>query len=67
MSDQTRTVQRLALRLEEAAESLGMSVEFFNEHVRPEVRLVRRGRVIAVPVTELSRWLDENAAYALEL
>jgi hypothetical protein len=58
---------KLALRLADAAAALDVSVEFFNANVRPEVRLVRRGRVKLVPVSELQRWLDENAAYAVEL
>lgn len=56
----------LALKLEDAAAALSMSVEFFNGHVRPEVRVVRIGRTKRVPVSELQRWLDDNAAYAVE-
>lgn len=62
-----RTQSRvLALRLEEAAAALSMSVEAFNEHVRPEVRVVSCGRMRLVAIAELERWLDENAAYAIE-
>jgi excisionase family DNA binding protein len=57
---------RLAYRLEEAAEVLAVSVEFLNEHVRPHVRVVRRGRVLLFPRSELERWLEENAALAIE-
>ena len=56
---------RLAVELTEAAAALGCSVKVFNEHVRHELRLVRRGRRVLVPVRELERWLDENAALAL--
>jgi hypothetical protein len=59
-------VPALALRLEDAAAALGVSLDFFNENVRPEVRVVRRGRLRLVPVAELERWLSENAAYAVE-
>ena len=57
---------RLALELTEAAAALGCSVKFFNGHVRHELRLVRRGRRVLVPVRELERWLAESAALTLE-
>lgn len=31
-----------------------------------ELRIVRRGRRRLIPVRELERWLDENAALAVE-
>jgi excisionase family DNA binding protein len=57
---------RLALELMEAAAALGVSKKFFDEHVRHELRLVRRGRKVLVPVRELERWLAENEALTLE-
>lgn len=66
MSDATLCcAPRLALRIEEAAASIGVSDDFFREHVSPELAWVRRGRVRIVPVTELQRWLDENAERVL--
>jgi hypothetical protein len=53
-------VPRLALRKTEAAQALGMSVDFFEDHVLHELRIVRRGRLILVPIRELERWLSEN-------
>jgi hypothetical protein len=53
-------VPRLALRKTEAAQALGMSVDFFENHVLHELRIVRRGRLILVPIRELERWLGEN-------
>lgn len=44
---------------------LGVSRDFFDEHVKPELRIVRRGRLLLVPVRELERWIDENAARTL--
>lgn len=44
---------------------LGVSKKFFDEHVRPELRLVRRGRKVLVPIRELERWLEANAAVTL--
>ena len=54
-------VPRLALSKAEAAEALGVSVDFFEEHVMPEIRIVRRGRRRLIPTAELVRWLDGNA------
>lgn len=48
---------RLALNKSEASESLGVSVDFFDEYVGPEVRSVRRGRRQLYPVGELVYWL----------
>ena len=62
----TRGVPRLALSPDEAAEALGVSRDYFDEHVAPELRIVRRGRRKLVAVRELERWLDEAAARALE-
>jgi hypothetical protein len=59
-------VPRLALSRAEAAQSLGVSIDYLDEHVLPEVRVVRRGRRKIIPVYELERWLRTNAALALE-
>jgi hypothetical protein len=60
-------VPRVALTVPgEAAAALGCSADFFDEHVRPELRLVRRGRRVFVAVAELERWLERNAARTLE-
>jgi excisionase family DNA binding protein len=61
-----REVPRFSLTRLEAATSLGVSVDFFEEHVQPELRLVRRGRLVLVPVQELERWVERNAALTVE-
>jgi hypothetical protein len=58
--------QRLALSRAEAAQSLGVSIDYLDEHVLPDLRIVRRGRRKLIPVYELERWLRTNAALALE-
>jgi excisionase family DNA binding protein len=58
-------IQRLAYSIEEAAEAIGVSGDFFREHVAPDLRIVRVGRRRLVPVRELERWLDDTAARAL--
>jgi hypothetical protein len=55
----------LALRPDAAAAALGVSRDFFDKHVLPELRVVRRGRRRLVPVRELERWLDAAAERAL--
>jgi excisionase family DNA binding protein len=56
----------LALSKAEAAECLGVSVDFLEQHVMADLRIVRRGRRRLIPVAELERWLDRNAARTLE-
>jgi excisionase family DNA binding protein len=50
---------------DEAAASIGVGRTFFYEQVLPELRVVRRGRKRLIPVKELERWLDRNAATVL--
>jgi excisionase family DNA binding protein len=57
-------VRRLAVSKREAAAALGVSVDFFEEQIAHELRMVRRGRRRLVPVRELERWLDKHADYA---
>jgi hypothetical protein len=64
MSDQVAPIPRLALSREEAAAALGMSLNSFERHVQPTIRLVRLGRMRLVPGSELERWLGENASRA---
>lgn len=60
------TQNRLALRPEEAARSLGVSRSFFFAEILPELRVVRRGRLRLVPVRSLEDWLERNAARTVE-
>jgi hypothetical protein len=57
---------RLALTAMEAPEALGVSHDFFREHIAGDLRWVRRGRKKLVAVSELQRWLDENSARVFE-
>jgi excisionase family DNA binding protein len=56
---------RLAFSKAEASAALGVSVDFFEQHVMPELRIVRRGRRRLIPLAELERWLAENASMVL--
>jgi len=62
----TRTVPRLALTKPEAAAALGCSIDTLERHVLPELRVVRRGRLVLIPVAEIERWLERSAALTLE-
>ncbi len=55
----------MTLSPQEAADALGVSRDYFDAHVKPELRVIRRGRLVLVPVRELERWVDENAAQVL--
>jgi excisionase family DNA binding protein len=57
---------RLALTKREAAAALGVSIDSFERHVQPELRVVRRGRLRLFALTEIERWLRENGAKTIE-
>lgn len=63
MGESSRTHARGALLLTKAAaaESLSMSIDSFERYVLPAVRVVRRGRLVLVPVAELERWIEAEA------
>ena len=52
---------RLALSVEEAAATVGISRDSFERYVLGADRVVRAGQRIIVPVTELERSLARNA------
>jgi hypothetical protein len=54
-------VPRLALSATEAPDALGVGWDYFKAHIASELRWVRRGSKKLVAVTEIQRWLDENA------
>ncbi len=54
---------RATLRPAEAAAYLSVSRDTFDGRILPDLRVVRlSARCIIVPIAELDRWLDENAA-----
>ena len=65
MTGELAPIPRLALTREEAATALGMSVDSFERHVQPTIRMVRVGRMRLVPLRELDRWLGEHAERTL--
>lgn len=59
-------VDRVTLTRPEAATALGISVDSFERHVQPELRLIRRGRMRLVPLAELKRWAERSASLTLD-
>jgi hypothetical protein len=57
---------RLAFRVGEAAEALGVSPDFFARYVSPELRWVRRGAVKLVSREELEAWLRRSGDWTLQ-
>lgn len=63
VADLTVAVPPIALAKQAAAASLGMSVDSFERYVQPHVRVIRRGKLRLIPVSELERWARENAEH----
>jgi len=61
-----KNLPRLALTRAEAAAAIGLSLDSFERYVQADLRLIRRGRLRLVPVSELTRWVETNAAKVLE-
>lgn len=61
-----QTLRRIAVRRSEAAELLSVSVDFFEQHIQPELPIIRRGRVRLFRVLDLEQWATQNAALTLE-
>jgi excisionase family DNA binding protein len=55
---------RLGLTVAEAAQVVGMSESSFKRHVQPELRIVRRGSLRIIPLSEIEQWLERNATFA---
>ena len=55
-------IPRLALSVDEAASSLGISRDTLEREVLWQLRTVRVGRRRLVPTAELARWVDTHAA-----
>jgi hypothetical protein len=59
------SVPRIALTPAEAAAAIGVGPDFFDANVAPDLRLIRRSRKRLVPISELERWVTENAERVL--
>jgi hypothetical protein len=59
-------VPRLLLTRQEAASSLGVSVDTFERRVQPFIKIVPCGQLVLVPPRELERWVASNARYIVD-
>jgi excisionase family DNA binding protein len=55
--------RRVTLSVDEAAALLGVSRDYFDKHITHELRVIRLGRRILIPVRELDRWLERSQAF----
>lgn len=63
---QMGAVPRVALTRTEAAASLGIGLDSFERYVQSsDLKLLRIGSMVRVPVAELWRWADRNAERTL--
>lgn len=62
----TRPYPRVALEPNEAANSLGVKLTFFKEHIAPDLRVVRIGAKRLYPVRELERWVEDQAEQVID-
>ena len=56
----------LTLTATKAAERLGVSSGFFKCYVLPELRVIRKGSRVSVPLSELERWINRNMARTVD-
>jgi hypothetical protein len=56
-----REVPRLAFNQQDAAEALGISVDHFERHVKPNLSVVYSGSLRLYPRSALEQWLSQEA------
>jgi excisionase family DNA binding protein len=54
-------IPRVALRPDEAASALGVSRDYFDDHIAHELPWIRRGRLKLVPLIALEKWAAKEA------
>jgi hypothetical protein len=57
---------RICLTRREAAASIGLGLTAFETRIQPHLKVVRVGAKVLVPVSELERYVAENATHTLE-
>ena len=68
MTDQKRLEPpRVTVRVpDEAAAVLGVRRDFFSLHIRPELKTIRRGKLVLVSMDELRRWAEQNGQRTMD-
>ncbi|MEJ7786348.1 MAG: hypothetical protein WKF96_16210 [Solirubrobacteraceae bacterium] len=61
----TITSRPVAVTKAQAAELLSVSIDSLERHVLPDLRVIRRGRLVLIPVAELERWCEAAAERTL--
>ena len=59
-------IQPIALTKPQAAAALGVSVDSFERHIAPDLKVIRRGRLRLYAVAELERWAAVAGERTLE-
>ena len=57
----TRSIPRVALTIDEACASLGVSRDHFERHIMGQLRIVYSGRRRLVPLKEIEGWAEREA------
>ena len=66
MSGFVVSVPPVAVPKPTAAAMLGMSIDSFERHAQPDLKVIRRGRLRLFAVAELERWAAEAGERTLE-
>ena len=59
------SMRPVAVTKAQAAEALSMSIDSLERYVLHDLRIIRRGRLVLIPTSELERWATENAERTL--
>lgn len=61
----TISTRPVAVTKPQAAALLSVSIDSLERYVLPDLRVIRRGRLVLVPIAELERWCEANAERTL--
>ena len=60
----SKRIQPVALNVSDSCAALGVSWDFWRQHIEPEIRIARVGGRKMVPVSELQGWAERRAERA---
>lgn len=66
VSEFSFAVRPVAVPKPTAAAMLGVSVDSFERHIQPDLRVIRRGRLRLFAVAELERWACDAGERVLD-